>query len=640
MASFGPAGAAVLGLIAVLAVLPPGYAALRAAGVKAGGMAGLGLALGLGYTLVPPLARLEALLGGPYLVAPVLLLSCLWLRPGADVLRGVRGLGLELVPPLAFAALAFAVNRPDFAADAAGLRLRPGFDVGDRVFYATVTQELGRAPFLGVENPVFAGLPLQYAFLPCMLGLLLASYAGAPALLVSLISVPVAGLFCVGVAALGLMEELGAARRARWLTACLIVLGGDLSFLLPASPHPLERFGRMFAFFSFSAQSLFYNPWMFGVPLAFAVLLAGRRFLRQGGRGEAVVAALLLAGLWQTKVFAALALAAAALLAGLLLRRPRLLLLASLAVAAGLPQALAAGATGAGRDGAALLFSPFLLVRAAAANNPSLAALSDSLGLAGLVPVFLIGALGVRVVGVPRLLAEARADRTGFHGWVGMLVALLVGLALAVRGNPTAVEGVQFLLLALTLLWLYAAPVLADLGTRRRAAAALLVVGALLGPLHYFSRKALPALVPSLGPLDISWIEVSPGALSACRYLQAHAPPRARVLAPVTGAGAADSARGLVYAALASRRVVAVAGSFHVGPRLYESRLDAVGRFYGASSTEEAEALLDDLGVSWVWEDAERPLRFRSPRLVVAFDALGVRLYRVGPGSTPTRLQP
>ena len=59
-------------------------------------------------------------------------------------------------------------------------------------------------------------------------------------------------------------------------------------------------------------------------------------------------------------------------------------------------------------------------------------------------------------------------------------------------------------------------------------------------------------------------------------------------------------------------------------------RIGAVDRIYETGEAAEAERLLDRLGVAWAWEDLDRPLRFRSDRLSVAFEAGGVRILRVG----------
>jgi hypothetical protein len=525
--------------------------------------------------------------------------------------------------------LAFFVNRPDIHADAAGLSLRPGFDVSDRIFYATVAQELGRAPIAAIQNPVFAGLPLQYAFLPCLLGLLLGVSTGTPLVVVFVLHVPVVGLFWVGAAVLGFLQELGVSRRARWLSATLVVLGGDLSFLLPPSPVPFDRFGRFFTFFSFSAESLFYNPWMFGVPLTLAALLAGRRFLSGARRGDLLVTTLLLAGLWQTKAFGFAALAGAALLAGAGLRCRRLLALAASALAAAVPLVFWAVETGGGREGAPLHLSPLFLVKSALANNGALAALGDRVGLLGAMPVFLAGGLGVRLLGVPGLLARARSDSTGFVGWVAWAIGVMIAAALLLEGNPTAIEAVQFLLLAQSLLWLFAGPVLDAVLAQRPALGVLLLAMALASPVGYLARKALPEIVPSAGPLDGAWVRLTPDALAACRFLERSSAPTDRVLVPVAGRDPASGARGLALAAVAGRRVPAIAAPFHVSRENAGARIGAVSRVYETEEASEAEGLIDRLGVDWVLEEAEQPLRFRSDRLSVAFVSGGVRVHRV-----------
>jgi hypothetical protein len=626
----GPAGGIASALaIALVLFLPVGYAVLRRLGLDARGLPGLGLALGLGYTLVPPLAWVEARLGGPYLVLPLSLACLFWLRPGRGLGSGVRALLPELLLPAACAALAFCVNRHDVAADASGLALLPGFDVSDRVFYATVGEELRRASPSAFGNPVFAGLPLQYAFLPCLAGLLLSAYSGLPPLLSFLLALPALGLFFTAAGVLALLAEIGVPRRARSIAVLLVVLGGDLSFLLPVSPGPFERFSSFFTFFSFSAESLFYNPWAFGVPLALVALVAARRYLHDGRREELLVAVLLLLGLWQTKAFAFVALVGAAFVASVAARRARLLALAFTAAAAGLPFYVWAATSGGARDGAPLFLAPLLLVRTAAANNAALAALADHAGWAAVLLVFLIGGFGLRLAGLPELALRVRGDASGFETWFAATLLGSTAAALLVGGNPTAVEGVQFLLFALSLAWLPAATTLDRLFARKPLLAAALVAVALVSPVGYLARKAAPQLVPSDGPLDADRVRLSPAALSACRFLDTAAGPEERLLVPVRGNDAASGARGLLLAALSERRVTAVSAPFHVSRAAFRERASAVDRFYATQDVAEAEAILDALAVDWVWEDAESPIAVRTERLDVAFEDATVRVHRV-----------
>ncbi|HET7291757.1 MAG TPA: hypothetical protein VFM88_04980 [Vicinamibacteria bacterium] len=631
MHALGPAGSALFALIAAAALLlPPGYAALRAAGVRASGMAGLTLAFASGFTLVLPLVWIEGRLGGPYLVVPCAVLCALWLRPGRAALEAVRSLRFELLLPLLFAVLAFLANRLDVQATSEGISFRPGFDVADRVFYAAVAEELGRAGPGGVENPVFAGLPLQYAFLPCLAGLLLGRYTGAPLTLAFLVQWPVVGLFLVGVAVLGFLEDAGVrGRLTRWSTALLVVLGGDLSFLTQESPAPFARFGRFFVFFSFSAESLFYNPWTFGLPLTLALLIAARGFLRDGHRGRLALAALLIAGLWQTKAFAVAALLAGGLAAAVATRRARVLVLTAAGALAVLPLLLWAAATGAAREGLPLRVAPLLLVKTAVANSPTLAALHERLGLVAIVPIFLVGGFGVRLLGLRALVAEARSDASGFGVWLLASLAATTVAALLVAGNPTAIEGVQFLLLAQLLLWLHAGPALSQLASRWPVLGAALLGLALASPAGYLGRKIAPGLYRSQGSRDAESIAIPSAALDACRYLSARSAPADRLLVPLDGPSGAVAARGLYLAALCGRRVPAAVAPFHVSADVASRRIDAVRRVYAAEDAASADAALDALAVAWVWEDDHSPLRFASPRLALAFASGSTRLYRV-----------
>lgn len=626
-------GAAACFATFFLALLPPGYALLRLARVDARGLGGVGLATAVGYSVVAPLFLAERALGGAFLVPVVTLVSLAWLRPGPDALRALRRLLPELLLPLGLAALALLVCAGDVTAENGGLSFRVGFDVSDRGFYAMVSQELMRAPLWRMENPLFAPLPFQYAYFPCLMGALVEHYTGIPALLVFLLHLPALALAFTGLATAALLDALGVGGRAsRVFAALLVALGGDLSYLVEIRPSWLERTSHFFAFHSFTAESLFYNPWMLGVPVAFGGLALAGHGLRSGSPRTLALAALVLGGLFETKLFAFVPIVLGTLSAAVLFRSARL---AGLGVATGLvaaPWALVTLAAGAGRGGAPLVLAPLSHVHASLAANASLRALDSRLGLGAVVIACLAGAFGLRLVGLPLLWRRARTAPAGLDAVVALTLPWAAGLSLLLAGNPVALDGVQFQFCALFLAWPYAGIVLArlwDASGLRRGLAVLLLAAAAVSPLRYVALKLAPEAWTAAGSVDRKRFALGADALEASAFLRRNAPTTDRVLVPLRTAGDAGGLGPLYLGALAGRRVSGAAADFSVAPAAGAARRQAMERVFSTADAAEAEGLIASLAADWVWEDASRPLRFTSTRLTRRHASSGVTLYQV-----------
>lgn len=623
------------GVVFAALLLPLGYAALRVAGSSEDGLAGLSAALGLGWSLALPLVLIELQLGGRYLVIPVALACLAWLRPGRAALAGLRALVPDLLLPLAFAALVYAANSSDFERGPAGASLRVGFDVADRVTYALAGDEVLRARPDRLEHPLFAPLPAQYSIFPSLAGLLLRQYAGASSLPAFVVHLPVIGSLWVGVAVAGLLQQWGAAQGARRLAVLLVCLGGDLSFLASTRNHTgLERAGHFFAFHSFSAESLLYNPWVVGLPLALAVLVVAGRWLSSSRRSEWVLLALLLGALWQTKVFAFLTLMAAALLSAALLRRVRLAGLCLAGVVGGAPWLLLTLLTPGSRGGAALVPELLRPVRLSLDLNATLRWASGALGDGTALLVlgtllFLAGGLGLRLLGLPRLARESRSDPSGLHAWIAATIAVGLCAALAVRVQPAGVDGVQFLTFAQYLLWPYAALALASLMTRRAWLAVPLVALALVSPSLSLARKLAPERLTSASALDRVRLRLGPATVTACDWLREHSAPGERLALPLTGDPEDFGLlKPLLVAGLSERRIVAYAVPLGVAPALVAERNALVASLYDAGTADEAEAARERLQAHWIWDDTRRPLR-SVPAAWVPHDAApGIRLWR------------
>ncbi len=624
------------GFIVLLA--PVGYATLRACGRRPAA-SDLGLALGLGYAIVPGLFLAELRLGGPWLVLPTVMVSVVAMRRDWQRLLDARALARMLVLPLLLAGFGLWVNGGDVSIVGGEVRFRHGWDVFDRSFYAALAGAVRRAPPPDTENPLFAGVPVPYSYFPILLGLLLQEYSGASLVPVVLVHLPALGLFLLGLLTVSLaFESFGAARPlGRLITVLLVVLGGDLSWLMSVeNATELVRTRHFFVFHSWSAQALLVNAWGLGTPIAFATLLALHRFLDEPRPGIAVCLALLSGALLETRIFALAPLLGGVLAAGLLLRsRPTLG--AGAAMALGCLPWVALTLLFPARGDSVFLLLPLAAVRKLVTQAPLLAPLARqaeagplpwAFALAAGTVLVLLGGLGVRLLGVPRLL---RACRTGgaFHAALGVSMILSLSAGLLLIGNPLPADGMQFLTWAQLVLWLYAAPTLtAELG-RRRVIGASALAAACVAPSCYVVAKALPERLTPIGAPDRQYDVVSREELAACLWLGSNAAPADRVLVPLFTPADPSATRVIRLALLADRGMLAAESPFSVS---HEDRLErqrAVREFYGADDEAAALEILERWNVRWVWEDAMFPLRVSSPRLKARFASGTVRLYEV-----------
>lgn len=609
------------GAIFFLLTTPPGLVALRLLRLEAPPLARLAVAIGVGSSLVLSVLVIELGLGVRGLILPLAAGSLLWLRPGRALVFSVRAIAPELGVAMLLGATALLANAGDAVLDPDGLSVKVGFDISDRAFYGRVSQELERAPIWAIENPAFAPLPLQYSYLPSLAGVLLHRYASVDALAAFGTCLPAIGLAFTGLAAAALAQALcGSSLPSRILTMVLVAFGGDLSFLVPrVNGTWLERTRHFFVFYSFSGEALFYNPWMLGLPIMLTVLLCLALLARAPGRSRLFPAALLLAALFQAKVFAFIPLWIAVALLGVFRRDRRLLGVAALALVLAAPGMALVAASGGARDGAPLLVDPLAFVHEAISTNPSLATLAGSVGTPFAGVVVLLGGLGFRLLGIPRLLSAARQGSEGAR--LCALAALLsIGMALILVGRPTRLDGVQFMLLPLSLLWVYAGAALGVMLARPAPyplVAALIAGLSVVTPIRYLAAKGAPEFFTSEDALDRRRFQLSRSTTEACRWLLAHSSPTDRLVMPLEGDPEDRGGLKPVYVGLlSSRRLVAEAVPFSVSASLARERQAAVRRLYDTADAAEAESILTGLGVTWVWEESARPLRFNSARLV------------------------
>jgi hypothetical protein len=628
----------VVEFLAVLALslalfAPVGYAIL---GLRGGRIerSDLGLAVCLGYAVVPALLLAELHLGAPLFVLPAagaaaLLLGRRWrelARPGSWG---------PLAPALLAASLVLWVNGPDVATSGGEVRFRQGWDVSDRTFYATVASAARRAPPPATENPLFAGVPAPGSYFPALLALLQSHYAGVSSIRAAMVHVPALGLFLLALVADRLLAEaFSASSRARLLTLLLLVLGGDLSWLLPATGDAgIERTRHFFVFHSWSAQALLINAWGLGLPVAMALLLALRRFLAHGG-GRLALALFLLAGaLFETRIFAiAPILAGAAVVAVTGARRSGWAVLAS---AAGcLPGlALTLSFPGAGEPPFRLL--PWAVARRFLYDFPqvqaALGVLPDAFAwhaaLAVGIVLVVLGGLGVRLAGIVRLARECGGAQASFHRMLAASLAIALGAGLLLIGHPLPADAAQFLTWAQFASWLYAGPALGALAPRRPSVVVAACVAALVAPAYYVGAKAVPRWLTS-GAADRAVDVIDRDTVSACLWLGSKAGRNDRLSVPVfTPADPSGGARGIRVALLSGLALVGSELPFAVtdGERL--SRLRDLRGLYSSREAAAAEEILERRLVRWVWVDRNWPLAFTSPRLRLRFQNGGVLLY-------------
>jgi len=642
----GVAAGAFLSLLFVVGLLGVvGYALLQLLLGDSLEAADFGTALGVGYSVVLPLAAAERALGWHLLIVPAWLLSAWWLRrrwraiATGELLRA-------LVLPAALVLLSLVANAGDIRFGPGTIAFRAGFDVSDRAFYGLVGQELLRALPPSLEHPLFSGVSFTYSFFPALLGVLLHAYAGAELLTTFMVYLPAVSFALIGITVDSLLREMGEASSwCRGLTALLLVLGGDLSFLVVTrNPTALERTGHFLSFHSFAAESLYYNTWALALPLVFVALTLASRWLREGRWGHLVLAGLVTGELWETKVFALLPLLGGLLAVSLVERRRRPLLLALVTAAFAIPWMTLTLLTGGEGRGAPLRFSLLYPVRMSLALVEGLQDLAGyaipgampwpvrfaALGMATLV--FLVGSFGARLIGLPRLVAASRAEE-GLHRYVAASVGIAVLSSLVLVGNPVPTDAAQFLILAQCLAWLYAGPRLAKLFGDRRAAirtlALFLVAGAVVNPVRYVIRKASPGmLTPVSAVYDRLFVQLSPDATSACKWLEEHAQPHERLLLPLSGdPGDIGGLKPLYVALVSKRRLAAYSADFSIDPAVATARRGAAGVVFDTEDRSEGESALRALAVRWVWQEDMVPLRFHSSRLTRRFSSGSVTLY-------------
>ena len=363
----------------------------------------------------------------------------------------------------------------------------------DGSFLLDVGEHVDTAVHVGVTWELVAGYPPQ---VPGLAGVPMRYHVGSH--LVRAAAVRWAGIhpydslsrFDVTLWGIALVLALRAAAHALGLGAVAVRLAGflplaaDLSFLpgaLTGSEHWAMKLGG-----NFLEAVLYANSIAPAMAAALAALVALDRAGRGEGRGWLVLAAALGAGTAFLKAFTGAQLLLALGLAWLAGRSRALVLVAApLAVAVAV---LALGSSGeAGGEGVRVAFAAF------APANPARVAfgLPEARGLALALSgiAWLVLSLGLRAAGLP---GAWRALRGGASPLATLGALALTGWPIAffvsVTADPAYDESFYFLQASGLALWLFAAPVLAGVGSRLAVAAVL--VACLLPTAELVARRA------------------------------------------------------------------------------------------------------------------------------------------------------
>jgi hypothetical protein len=372
-------------------------------------------------------------------------------------------------------------------------------------------------------------------------------------------------------------------------------------------------------------EALFYaNSVAPAVAMVLAAVTCLARFERDRSRGLLVLAVLLGAGAGFFKVFAGAQLLLALLTAWLLVRRPTHLLAvaAPVAVALGL-LALSASAPSdaAGVHVSLLAFAP---------TNPARVAfgLKEAKGLAYVASglAWLVLSLGLRVLGIPAAVRSLRGP-SGAGSVLGALALWGWPLAtfVSVTADPTVDESFYFLQVSGLLLWVFAAPVLAELGRRRRlvAAAAFAVAFAPAGEFLLRKVPQKPEVVPAAEVRAMKALRGAscPGDVIVMQTKVAYVP------LPVV---------------LAGRRV---ALADYIGywrqftsPEALAERKEEVRAFFQAEDRATALSAARRLNARYVYVEGRRRRRLEAEGVLVPlFEEAGEHVYRIAGALPPSR---
>jgi hypothetical protein len=392
------------------------------------------------------------------------------------------------------------------------------------VQHVSIVNELRRTLPPGV--PFQPGAALGYHYGVDLIGAALVDGFQLPVAAVVLGLLPALFVATTALAGYALARVIGLSRDLAALVMVLVFFGEDLSFvpgLLTGADVPWA-----IQFFSVPTVASLYmlNPMLPALGLVFGALLALSRDARGDGPGWAALGVLLLGVLASVKVFASALVIAGVCFAGVIrlvrARDTRPLRLALVAAALGVAMVAPMATAGTVRFAARVeswpyvptmlfqmgLFQSWLGHRVAAFAGSQAWSVGDAAAFLLLaLPLYLVGALGVRLVGLPRMFRDLMSSAAWVEQAIAASVLASPVLMLAGAVTPTGYvrgavynEAVWFFVLGKQLAWLPVARTLAAWSPAIRArGVAVCVALALPSAIQYLAFHVRHDRVRTIG---------------------------------------------------------------------------------------------------------------------------------------------
>ncbi len=435
-----------------------------------------------------------------------------------SVARGPRISWADAAVCLALVALAAGIGAIVFwhrlVAVPDGTLLNGNYDSFDLSFYASIAAEASHT--VPPTASYYAGHQLNAAYYPQLVLAMVHRFAAVPLLSIYLRYSWPAFLALGALTAFVLVRSI-ATRGVAFLAVVFVLVGGDFSYLAAwFLPHATIQWDYLLwptNFLSPTMEVLQFNTWTPSLPIFFTALYAVVRAGRTRARGWTVIAALLLAVLFEFKPFAYIVLMAGLCGAALFSRadtagRWRLAATVGFGVLFTLPSVYAIATLPAQDQRSRLLFDFLMLPRRMLIKTDltdAFASLANRLApLASLrTPVFLLLAtvlfflvgLGVRWLGVRGVGRAIRGDASpDAPAWrvLGWTVVAGVTIPCVLVTDPY-VDTLQFYETGLYILWIFTALALVGFArTRRRAgvvAIGLALAASLPSSIHFLAMK-------------------------------------------------------------------------------------------------------------------------------------------------------
>ena len=429
-----------------------------------------------------------------------------------------------------------------------GLLLNGNYDSFDLSFYAAIAAEAAHT--IPPTASYYAGHQLNAAYYPQLVLAMVHRFAEVPLLPIYLRYAWPAFLALGALTAFVLVRSI-ATRGVALLAVVFVLVGGDFSYLAAwLLPHATVQWDYLLwptNFLSPTMEVLQFNTWTPSLPVFFTALYAIVRAGQTRARGWTVIAALLIAVLFEFKPFAYIVLMAGLCGAALFARgdtagRWRLAATVGLGGLFTLPFVYAIVTLPARDQRSRLLFDFLMLPRRMLIKTDlvdAFTSLANRLApLASLrTPVFLLLAtalfflvgLGVRWLGIRGVWRALRGDRgPDASGWRVLGWTVVAGVAIpCVLVTDPYVDALQFYETGLYVLWVFTALALMEFARARRrtgsVAVALALALSLPSSIHFLETKWTDGQRPPL-------TRITHAEMAIAAYLRTCDPNRTVVL--------------------------------------------------------------------------------------------------------------